>query len=563
MATQFFTQFGTGKEFSLADAQSTGGQFVESGTGQIRTFDQPTTTITSGDLGTTGTDVNLSTDVSGVTGLEAGEVAAAAAGVGKEDIQQRIGGVSDAEREVQTSEDLLRESIEALGGQGAYIDAEGNVVAPGAEAQFEQDLGVAAAESAITELSGQLDVLQAEREAIPLQIQNEFEGRGVTRRGTRIQEIGRLRSNAIDILATSSLLSARRGELADAQRKVERAMELKFAPMIAEVMTQRQLYDLNKDALERADAKKAAQLEFDISERERILRETIAEEQQKNAIMLDAAASNADNETLEKIRKVTNVEDAIALAAPFLADESKNHQIVKLDDGETVVVDMDTGTIINNLGGASVEGVNVSALQGEYGGMLRIAAGLVGAERGKTSLANMSQSLANGDFASTYAVMANNVEEALTGENATRFGAQRNDYVALEGLRNAIQEYADGGGNMNFLVGKEEEIKRKLGIDSGEASALAVQLWREFQTYRNVMTGAAFTPQESADYAAVNPTLGKSLDLNMNIIDGAMAGLENRIISTVEVRVPGSTELWESIDSDEDAWLEYQSKINQ
>ena len=67
------------------------------------------------------------------------------------------------------------------------------------------------------------------------------------------------------------------------------------------------------------------------------------------------------------------------------------------------------------------------------------------------------------------------------------------------------------------------------------------------------MTGAAFSEAESRDYASVNPTLGKSLNLNLSIIDGALNQLENRITSTVNVRVPGASKLYGFIKGDNNA----------
>src|SRR3990167_7706675 len=125
------------------------------------------------------------------------------------------------------------------------------------------------------------------------------------------------------------------------------------------------------------------------------------------------------------------------------------------------------------------------------------------------------------NYGNAYAQVANAVEEKLTGEVKTKFANSRTDYLIMQNFAESIQEYADAGGDMGLLTGKEEEIKRKLGIDSGKATELAVELWREFQTYRLNMTGAAFSEAESRDYASVNPSLGKSLNLNLSKIGRA------------------------------------------
>lgn len=185
-----------------------------------------------------------------------------------------------------------------------------------------------------------------------------------------------------------------------------------------------------------------------------------------------------------------------------------------------------------------------NAASGEYASVINNAANLLGAEKAKQSRKDIANAIANKDYTTAFATIANNVEQNLTGEPKTKFANARTDYAVMAGMRDAVQEYADGGGDMGLLVGKEEEIKRKLGIDSGKASELAVQLWREFQTYRSNMTGAAFSAQESRDYASVNPTLGKSLDLNLSVIDGSLNQLENRILGTIETRVPGAKKIY-------------------
>lgn len=182
---------------------------------------------------------------------------------------------------------------------------------------------------------------------------------------------------------------------------------------------------------------------------------------------------------------------------------------------------------------------------GEYASVINGAAGLVPATKRQQTKQNIASAISSGNYANAYAEIANAVSDGITGTNKTKFDDARTDVNIMAGMRNAIQEYAAGGGNLGLLKGTEEQIKRKLGVDSGKASALATQLWREFQYYRSNMTGAAFTPAESRDYASVNPTLGKSLDLNLNVIDGAMNQLANRITSTVNARIPDAQKIYD------------------
>ena len=159
----------------------------------------------------------------------------------------------------------------------------------------------------------------------------------------------------------------------------------------------------------------------------------------------------------------------------------------------------------------------------------------------KAVKAQLQNLIANGDYATAYSQITNSVENSLTGESKKKFADARTDYQVMGGLRDAVQAYADAGGNMGLLKGSAEEISRKLGqVTDPKLTKIAVELQREFQTYRNQMTGAAFGVNESKDYASVNPTASKNLNLNLAIIDGARNQLKNRIETTINSRVPSA-----------------------
>jgi hypothetical protein len=174
------------------------------------------------------------------------------------------------------------------------------------------------------------------------------------------------------------------------------------------------------------------------------------------------------------------------------------------------------------------------------------ASNLVGAERGKTSNKAIKEALNKNDFVSAYAQVANNVEESLTGDVKTKFANARTDYQVMQGMRDAIEKAQNAGLDTSFLKGTAEQIQRKFGSLATDPryAVLAVQLEREFQSYRQNMTGAAFSPGESREYGAVNPRTTASLELNLATIDGALNQLENRITSTVNTRIPGAQKLY-------------------
>src|SRR3990167_1985620 len=86
-----------------------------------------------------------------------------------------------------------------------------------------------------TDLSSRLKALQNEALAIPLQLQQEAVGRGITAGGLQPLQTAALRNNAIQALSVSSLLEASRGNLALAQDQADRAVAAKYDPIKEEI----------------------------------------------------------------------------------------------------------------------------------------------------------------------------------------------------------------------------------------------------------------------------------------------------------------------------------------
>ena len=98
----------------------------------------------------------------------------------------------------------------------------------------EQAQGISGLTQTQTDLSNRLKALQVESLQIPLQLQQQAEGRGITAGGLQPLQTSALRENAIKSLSISSLLEASRNNLATAQSLADKAVESQFAPLKAE-----------------------------------------------------------------------------------------------------------------------------------------------------------------------------------------------------------------------------------------------------------------------------------------------------------------------------------------
>lgn len=127
--------------------------------------------------------------------------------------------LTEPEKQAQGITEELQKLQESLTGESAF------------RAQQEQERGLAGLEKTQQDLYAQLKALQAEQAAIPIRIQEEFKGRGVTAAGVAPIQDEQLRRNAIRALSVSSLFEASRGNLLLAQQQIDRAVAQKFDPI--------------------------------------------------------------------------------------------------------------------------------------------------------------------------------------------------------------------------------------------------------------------------------------------------------------------------------------------
>lgn len=407
-------------------------------------------------------------------------------------------------------------------------------------ATAEVDAGVPTLNKTLADINAQILSQTAERNKINAgfgEAAATAEGRNVTKNSYigEAAQIERQRMAADNNKAASiGLLQAQalglQGQITAAKENAARAVDLKYSSTLEEIAIKEKQLELIKPTLDKEEKIAAAALSQKLAEQKSATEAKKANEKQLNDLRLEMSM------------KYQGAGITMTDTVPQINEKIKATQQYKTEQAKVVLENAKIQADI--LKTKNEAGANVAPVPTEYQTVVSTAAGLLGAAKVGPSKAAISNALAGKDYAGAYALIANNVEDSLTGSNKTKFADTRTDYGVMSGMREAIQAYAAGGGKMSFLTGTEEDIKRKLGIDSGKASVLATQLWREFQSYRLAMTGAAFSPSESRDYAAVNPTLGKSLDLNLSVIDGALAQLKNRITSTVEQRVPGSSKIY-------------------
>lgn len=163
------------------------------------------------------------------------------------------------------------------------------------------------------------------------------------------------RQYAVDAMLTNSLISAKQGDITNAQAQVDRAISLKYDPIKQQIQNKMQFLEMNYQDLSRADQKLADAKTKQWNVQMKQIETMQKEEENIQSIALEAAKLGASASDLSAITKATTLNEAIKLSAPFMA--SANNDIVRLDNGNTVLVNKLTGKVIKNLGGAKASDV--------------------------------------------------------------------------------------------------------------------------------------------------------------------------------------------------------------
>jgi hypothetical protein len=189
-------------------------------------------------------------------------------------------------------------------------------------AQLEADPALQAKRQQVQDLTAQADALVAESKAIPIRIQQEFAGQGVTAGGVAPIQTAQLRNNAIQALSVGSLLSASQGNLSLALDQVDRAVKAEFEPKKAELKTARENLDMlmNDPAISREEKRRADIASATLNWQEAQQAKQEAERKSTLDLAAKLGAYGVDSSILKQIQSAKTFDEAFAFAAPYMQD---------------------------------------------------------------------------------------------------------------------------------------------------------------------------------------------------------------------------------------------------
>lgn len=181
--------------------------------------------------------------------------------------------------------------------------------------------------SQLAELNGQMTSLNREASKIPLQIENQSIGQGITLASQGVQTNDALRNNAIKALSiaqqadvASAALTGSQFRLKAAQDKVAQMVDLEFKPKEDALALKKQQYELNKEALTAIDKRRTEALGVALKKEEQKLAEEKADKKAKDDMILNASVANAPTSLINAARAAKTPMDAAVILKEYAGD---------------------------------------------------------------------------------------------------------------------------------------------------------------------------------------------------------------------------------------------------
>ena len=179
----------------------------------------------------------------------------------------------------------------------------------------------------LANLNAQASALNREAQAIPIQIEQESQGRGRTVAGVAPLEAARLRENALralsigqqaDIAAAAATGSQLR--LNAAKEKAQQVVDLKYKPLEDQLAIKKQTYELNKDLLASVDKKRAEALNVAIQKEQKDLEEKKANDKAVSDMVINARTQGVDPTLADRASKAKTPTEAAAILGQYAGD---------------------------------------------------------------------------------------------------------------------------------------------------------------------------------------------------------------------------------------------------
>lgn len=349
--------------------------------------------------------------------------------------------------------------------------------------------------------------------------------------------INQIKQSAIasQSLTVKSALYGAQGKLSIAKDAADKAADAQYADQQQKLDYVKALIDANAPQMDKEEKAQAAIVQSQLADRQTQI-DNAKEDKKTILAMATAALKNNPNDSAAQYA----AQQALAESNKDVPDVSKAFALVGQYQSDPVATQQALANLAATRASTAknlTDAQTTTSSNGDFAATIDLASATATSVYGQKALkTSLQNAVANKDYPSAYAAISQATANGLGGSAGTTFEQQQNSLGVLNALKSSIQAYADAGGDTNILKGSADQIQNKLGtlLTDPKYASLAVQMTQAFQNYRLQMTGAAFSPEESKEYAAILPSPSNTLDLNLAKLTGASTYLNSSIESSIK-----------------------------
>src|SRR3990167_7985076 len=244
--------------------------------------------------------------------------------------------LSPEQQKYQTENENLRAMLTASLGEKAFTE------------ELKTKEGIPGLEDTQADLGAQLETLKQEALGIPEGATTQHAREmGVSTAGLRSLQLNDLHRNRLETLLVSAHLDATNRRIASAERRIESAVDIKFGSLKEEIAVKRENLKLIEDSPQYSEEVKARAKAQDLIQANNEKKEDDLEKEQSEIWKLGVkvAENNTPATILNAINNAKTKEEALALAAPYLAKKAEDVVVADQRASRLLAVGLPTGII--------------------------------------------------------------------------------------------------------------------------------------------------------------------------------------------------------------------------
>lgn len=426
-------------------------------------------------------------------------------GVQKTAEEQRTQALKERELSVQNDRNDIGKLMQMIGQEGEYRNT------------AYQEQGVDTARTAVDDLTSQIEAEQlSNRRRV-----EEFQKNpgGISQAQVNL-EVGKMNAESLSKQADLAIIQNAALRKYDTMKSIaDRAVEAKMAPIKTALDIAKFFYEDNKaDFTKEQDRMYQEKLKADERKYNKIEADAKALSDAKLAALQSASTQGAPISVQKAIQAAKTPEEVIRAAGQYGGDILERK--IKQAQLDKVYADI-RKTKSETITPAVISNVQSS----QYKPALDVILGSKNFT--KEQKASFIQAVNNGQ--DPFAVIKNQAISILGPEgkevrNLEQAKAQVNEINRL------LTQYYQNGGNTGIFKGGYEKALNKLGkVDDPNLVQIAVSISSALQTYRNAVSGTAYSVKEGQEISSVFPGINKSQGLNTAIIQGRINSFDTNI----------------------------------